>query len=637
MTAPASQPPPEQPPVVGYTPQQLEAAALPLEAATAAALVAVAAAASRLITAPAGAPAGVAGAAFVTLDDLAVITRLWVQHTDRQLMPILRNVFHDSAGHVHGQIGKLLAEITELPPGVTELPAEPGVIPDVYAEDLMVAARNRLVGIGDVLWANARQQLADGMREGESIPQLAQRVRAAAGVSEPRATVIARTEVISTSNGASIAQARSAGVPLEKQWMATDDNRTRPTHVVADGQLQPMGEPFIVGGALLDFPGDPAGPPGEVINCRCSIGFHVASDITTAAARVRKLEGEALAEFNRKHARGPGGRFGSGGVGAVKQAVEAVRPRPAIRDVAKAKERLANAEKMFGTDRSKWKKRDRDLAERFDQFVAQGELTAPAPAARPKRTAKTQNRSLNRVSAKQFDKSHGGIANEKKLSTRHNASDVHLITFADGSKVIAKASKSSDEYAKGEFDAEQLAALVGDVLNLKPPAVYRTDDGEAYFDYINTGQVAASVPSIASSSSNLDVDGYFDTLDGRRIGLLDTLIENPDRHQGNWIVHEDGSITPIDHGLGWERATLEGQHGSPARPGSLGAFTDHYIGERSGQWRDNDLSPEYVKQLRTRLAALKPQFEQLDQADWHKRMMLRFDIIASHAKGDVTL
>lgn len=294
MTTPQQPSGAQQPPVVGYTPEQLEAAALPLEAATAAALVAVAAGAARLITAPAGAPAGVAGAAFVTLDDLAMITRLWVQHTDRQLMPILRNVFHESADHVHGQIGKLLAGITELPPGVTELPAEPGLIPDVYAEDLMAAARNRLVGIGDVLWANARQQLAEGMREGESIPQLAARVRTAAGVSEPRATVIARTEVISTSNLASIAQARSAGVPLEKQWMATDDSRTRPTHVLADGQQVPLDEPFIVGGFPLDVPGDPAGPPQETIQCRCSIGFHLGTAPLVAAARVPKLTGESL-------------------------------------------------------------------------------------------------------------------------------------------------------------------------------------------------------------------------------------------------------------------------------------------------------------------------------------------------------
>jgi hypothetical protein len=36
-----------------------------------------------------------------------------------------------------------------------------------------------------------------------------------------------------------------------------------------------MDEPFTVGGASLMYPGDPAGPAEEVINCRCCVGFIV--------------------------------------------------------------------------------------------------------------------------------------------------------------------------------------------------------------------------------------------------------------------------------------------------------------------------------------------------------------------------
>lgn len=303
MTSPQQ---PEQPPVAGYDPDQLDAAAAPAEAATAAALVAVAAAAAAgLIAAGSRIPGGATHAAYVTLDDLASITSMWAQKTDTQLMPMLEKIFGTAAEHVHRQISDYFGG---LPPELTQqLPATVPSISDVTAQDVLNAARNRLVGIGDLLWANARDQMSEGLRQGESIPQLADRVRSAAGVTEPRARNIARTEVISASNAAAHLQAQSAGVDMEKEWIDTHDNRTRLTHRIAGGQRVPLTQPFTVGGFPLMFPGDPAGPPGEVINCRCGLGFHFAGGPLVAAA-TRKLEGEALDEFNRKHPRGFGGK-----------------------------------------------------------------------------------------------------------------------------------------------------------------------------------------------------------------------------------------------------------------------------------------------------------------------------------------
>lgn len=56
-----------------------------------------------------------------------------------------------------------------------------------------------------------------------------------------------------------------------KMWRSLHDSRVRDTHAIADGQIQLESDPFTVGGALLDYPGDPSGPAGEVINCRCVV------------------------------------------------------------------------------------------------------------------------------------------------------------------------------------------------------------------------------------------------------------------------------------------------------------------------------------------------------------------------------
>ena len=139
-------------------------------------------------------------------------------------------------------------------------------------------AVNRLVGIGNELWFNARTSLAEGIALGESQPKLAQRVRDALGVTQPRARTIARTEshgARNTGAHATMQRFESAyGIPpgvMRKEWQATEDARTRIEHHKADGQTVGFSDPFIVGGASLAFPGDPTGPAGLVINCRCTM------------------------------------------------------------------------------------------------------------------------------------------------------------------------------------------------------------------------------------------------------------------------------------------------------------------------------------------------------------------------------
>ena len=62
--------------------------------------------------------------------------------------------------------------------------------------------------------------------------------------------------------------ARGAG---RKRWVTRRDDRVRPTHAAADGQTVLVGEPFIVGGWALMFPGDPVAPLVETAGCRCVI------------------------------------------------------------------------------------------------------------------------------------------------------------------------------------------------------------------------------------------------------------------------------------------------------------------------------------------------------------------------------
>lgn len=58
-----------------------------------------------------------------------------------------------------------------------------------------------------------------------------------------------------------------------KQWHTIMDGRERATHAVANNQIVPIDQPFIVGGFQMMFPRDISfgAPPREILNCRCSI------------------------------------------------------------------------------------------------------------------------------------------------------------------------------------------------------------------------------------------------------------------------------------------------------------------------------------------------------------------------------
>jgi hypothetical protein len=92
-----------------------------------------------------------------------------------------------------------------------------------------------------------------------------------------RADAIARTEAMAAlhqSQDEAMRQGISQGAISAENvtyiWRATDDDRTRDSHRVMDGQTVAQDEAFITGnGVQLMYPGDPNGPPEEIINCRC--------------------------------------------------------------------------------------------------------------------------------------------------------------------------------------------------------------------------------------------------------------------------------------------------------------------------------------------------------------------------------
>lgn len=125
----------------------------------------------------------------------------------------------------------------------------------------------------DYEWNRTKIQdsLLSGILQGESIDKIANRFLSVMGSNEKAAVRNARTAVTSAQNGGrqhTFNKAEDMGIEIEKEWIATQDSRTRDSHMHLDGVVVKNNEEFPNG---LMYPGDPDGEPAEVYNCRCTM------------------------------------------------------------------------------------------------------------------------------------------------------------------------------------------------------------------------------------------------------------------------------------------------------------------------------------------------------------------------------
>lgn len=126
----------------------------------------------------------------------------------------------------------------------------------------------------DMINATTREQLRDeltqGVLEGEGIPALSKRVALVMGHAKNfRSERIARTEVLRASNFARWQGMAQVGLITQRRWLSTKDGRTRDAHVRLDGQIALINEPFRIDGAEAMYPGA-FGRPELDVNCRCT-------------------------------------------------------------------------------------------------------------------------------------------------------------------------------------------------------------------------------------------------------------------------------------------------------------------------------------------------------------------------------
>jgi len=138
----------------------------------------------------------------------------------------------------------------------------------------------RVTSVTDTLKARIKKSLSESLQQFVSPKKIVAKLRKDVGgiFSRQRAEMIARTEVTHVTNVAAEQSAVETGLELKKIWIHTQDSRTRDAHRnVSSKPIDSKGK-FLVGGFMMDKPGDPAAPIRLTINCRCIVAYIPADD-----------------------------------------------------------------------------------------------------------------------------------------------------------------------------------------------------------------------------------------------------------------------------------------------------------------------------------------------------------------------
>jgi len=142
--------------------------------------------------------------------------------------------------------------------------------PSVAVQVALIKRENLLANAGTDIWNEVRQGIGEGIENGETMDQIAGRVKNTFnGISSKRARTIAATETSAAYESGRHITMKEAGIEF-KEWLTSQDARVRISHWDADGQRQRIDDPYqLSNGISLMYPAVSGGPPEECINCRC--------------------------------------------------------------------------------------------------------------------------------------------------------------------------------------------------------------------------------------------------------------------------------------------------------------------------------------------------------------------------------
>ena len=132
----------------------------------------------------------------------------------------------------------------------------------------------------DIPWnmKKINAETLQGILQGESMDKIAKRMMNVQEMNKTQAIRSARTIVTGAENKGrqdSYKRAVEDGIVMKREWLATNDSRTRHWHAELDGVEVDVDEPWENEFGKIMFPGAPSAAPANTYNCRCSMAAKV--------------------------------------------------------------------------------------------------------------------------------------------------------------------------------------------------------------------------------------------------------------------------------------------------------------------------------------------------------------------------
>ena len=195
----------------------------------------------------------------------------------------LANVNKTALAYVNGQLPEVysinynaLSQSVDGVGGYSFALVDADTVKNLATTDKSLLPYKQLDEKADVRWniKKMNAEVLQGILQGEPMDKIANRLSKVTGMNATSAIRNARTMVTGAENKGrqdSYKRAEEDGIVMKREWIATNDGRTRHWHAELDGVEVDIDEPWHNEFGEIMFPGDPSADPANTYNCRCSM------------------------------------------------------------------------------------------------------------------------------------------------------------------------------------------------------------------------------------------------------------------------------------------------------------------------------------------------------------------------------